>query len=70
MDGLINDHKLYNRFVPTSPTRIQVRDIVEAKLLFLAVPLRGGSFKMMLVLRDLTLLDGNYARVSHYSFLT
>ncbi|KAF8225190.1 hypothetical protein L208DRAFT_1307292, partial [Tricholoma matsutake] len=48
------------KYIPTSPMRIQVGDVVKAKLSFLAVPLRGGSFKMMVVLRDLTLLDGNY----------
>jgi hypothetical protein len=51
------------------PTRIQVGDIVEAKLSFLAVPLKDGSFKMMVVLQDLTLLDGNYTHVSCHAFL-
>jgi hypothetical protein len=44
--------------------RIQVGDVVEAKLSFLTVPLRGDNFKMIVVLRDVTILDGNYAHVS------
>ncbi|KAF8237673.1 hypothetical protein L208DRAFT_1246044, partial [Tricholoma matsutake] len=49
------------KYIPTSPTKIQVRDIIEVKLFFLAVPLRGSQFKMTVVLHDLTILDGKFA---------
>jgi hypothetical protein len=30
----------------------------------MVVPLRGGTFRMMIVLRGVTLLDGSYTHVS------
>jgi hypothetical protein len=57
------------RFVSIPPTKIQNGDIVEAKLSFLVVPLRGGNFKMVTVLREITIMDGSHAHVS-FLFVT
>jgi hypothetical protein len=39
-------------------------DIVEAHFTFTAVPVRGGKYKLMLVLRALTMLDYSHTMVS------
>ena len=43
-------------------------DIVEAQLTPMMVPMKGGAFKLMTVLRCLTLLDSTYSRVSRYGY--
>jgi len=45
------------RYEKMDPTRFKVGDIVEAQILFVGVPLKGGKAKLMIVLRALTLLD-------------
>ena len=41
-------------------------DIVEAQVTAMMVPMRGGTFKMIAVLRCLTLLDSTYSLVSQH----
>ncbi|KIM90321.1 hypothetical protein PILCRDRAFT_31490, partial [Piloderma croceum F 1598] len=41
----------------TDPTKFKIGDIVEAQVLFVGVPLKGGKARMMAVLCALTLLD-------------
>jgi hypothetical protein len=54
--------------MPIAPSRIQVGDIVEAKLSFVVVSLREKNFKMMCVLRELTILDGSYTHVRNVCY--
>jgi hypothetical protein len=42
-----------------------VGDIVEAQVSFVTVPLKGKKFKMIIVLRALTLLDSTPLKVSY-----
>lgn len=52
------------RYEPIPPVRFRVGDIVEAKATLMLVPIRQGQFKLMAVLRGLTLLDTTFAQVS------
>jgi hypothetical protein len=45
------------RYVEMDPMRFKVRDIVEAQVSFVGIPLKGSKAKLMVVLRALTLLD-------------
>lgn len=49
--------------VPYDPAKFRIRDIVEAQLSFLAIPLRD-KYRMKAVLRSLALIDGTHAEVS------
>ena len=40
-----------------------VGDIVELQALFMAVPLKQGKFKSVMVLRGITLIDGTFTQV-------
>ena len=46
-----------SRYEEMDPTRFKIGDIVEAQILFMGVPLKGGKVKMMTVLCVLSLLD-------------
>jgi len=43
--------------------RISIGDAVEAQVLFLIVPLKGRKYKMIIVLRAITLLDCSLLQV-------
>lgn len=49
------------------PAKLQVGDIVEVKVSFTAVELKASEYKVMCVLRAVTLLDGKYTQVRHRS---
>ncbi|PBK59613.1 hypothetical protein ARMSODRAFT_1027244 [Armillaria solidipes] len=46
-------------FVDISPSKIQIGDIVEVHMTFMAVPVKDGKKKVISTLRSITLLDGN-----------
>jgi hypothetical protein len=55
---------LENRFLPTGPQTFQEGDIVELQLSFILIPLRDQKSKMSVVLRSISLLDGQFTQVS------
>ena len=59
-----NHHLLRYQTIP--PVMFRTGDIVEAQLTPMMVPMKGGTFKLTMVLRCLTLLDSTYSRVSRY----
>ncbi|KIL57949.1 hypothetical protein M378DRAFT_60403, partial [Amanita muscaria Koide BX008] len=44
------------------PVRFQVGDIVEAQVSLMLVPLQGGQYQMVSVIRSLTLLDNSFTQ--------
>ncbi|KAF8219531.1 hypothetical protein L208DRAFT_1071909, partial [Tricholoma matsutake] len=51
------------RFQPCEPQTFHLGDIVQAQLLFVVIPVKGGQRKMLVVLRSLAMLDGNFGQV-------
>lgn len=47
-----------------SPVMFQTGDIVEAKMTFMATAVRGGEFKMLTILRGLTLVNPLHSQVN------
>lgn len=45
------------RYAIADPTTFKTGDIVEAQFTFAAVPVKGDNYRLMMVLRALTLLD-------------
>lgn len=60
---MITDHY---RFVDISPSKIQIGDIVEVHMMFMAVPVKDGKKKVISTLRSITLLDSNLTEVRFY----
>jgi hypothetical protein len=56
--------KLYIRYEIANPAIFGVGDIVEGQVSFTVVPMKKGKFKMLLVLRALTLINRVYSLVS------
>jgi hypothetical protein len=46
-----------------NPGRIQSGDVLEIQASFMVVPLKGKKFKMLIVLRAITLLDNSATKV-------
>ena len=57
---------IIDSYVPIPPSKFKVGDIVEVKVSFTAIQTRTEDFKIMCVLRALTLLDGTFTQVSRY----
>ncbi|KAF8871920.1 hypothetical protein BD779DRAFT_1399291, partial [Infundibulicybe gibba] len=53
-----------HRYLPVAPVKMQIGDIVEVQMSLIAVPLRGGQFKMTSVLRGVTLMNGQLTQVA------
>ena len=45
-----------------NPQNFHIGDIVEAKILFIAVPLKDNKYKMIVVLWSITLLDASFTQ--------
>ena len=56
-------HTFQHRYTPVKPVIFGVGDIVEVQASFMAVPLKQGKFKTMMVLRGITLVDGTFTQV-------
>ena len=54
---------MFNSYEPINPMRFRAGDIVEAQLSFAGVPLKNCKYKMLLVLRALTIMDTSPLRV-------
>ena len=61
---ILNQSEILSRYEVILPVRFQVGDIVEAKATFMLIPMRECHYKMMIVLRSLTLLDTSFAQVN------
>ncbi|PPR04342.1 hypothetical protein CVT24_013182, partial [Panaeolus cyanescens] len=68
-DNVVEYYKLKDQnrsdeysFERCKPTNFQIGDIVEIQISFAALPLRGGRFKMGLILRSIALLDNATSR--------
>jgi hypothetical protein len=48
---------IFNRYNKIDPNKIRVGDIIEAQVSFVAVPIKDRQFKLLVVLRAITLLD-------------
>ena len=58
-----HSHTFGRRYTPVKPVIFGVGDIVEVQASFMAVPLKQGKFKTMMVLRGITLVDGTFTHV-------
>ena len=52
------------RMQSVNPTKFCIGDIVEIQLSFVIFLIKGGKFKMALILRSMALLDGTETNVS------
>ncbi len=52
-----------HRFIDILPSKIQIGDIIEVHMTFMAIPQKDGKKKVMVTLRSVTLLDGNLTEV-------
>jgi hypothetical protein len=52
-----------NRFTITDPARFRIGDLVELQMNIVAVPVKGGHFKMISQLRTLAQLDCHFSHV-------
>ncbi|KAF8716420.1 hypothetical protein AX14_012357 [Amanita brunnescens Koide BX004] len=50
-----------------TPVRFRIGDIVEAKATLVLIPLRGGHFKLLAILRSLTIMDTSYTQIVQVS---
>ncbi|KAF8872727.1 hypothetical protein BD779DRAFT_1477389 [Infundibulicybe gibba] len=50
------------RFQVAKPQVFRIGDLVEVQVSFAVVPLKGGKYKMLSVLRSIALLDGQFAQ--------
>lgn len=55
-----------HRYCTIDPTKFRIGDIVEAQVSFTSVPLKEKKYKMIIVLRALTILDSTVVKVSVY----
>ena len=53
-----------NRYDTVNPIKFRSGDIVEAQVSFVCVPLKDAKYKMLVVLRALTIQDTSPLRVS------
>lgn len=51
-------------FLPTGPQTFQDGDIVEIQMSFIVIPLRDQKSRVSVVLRSISLLDGQFTQVS------
>jgi hypothetical protein len=51
------------RYEEMAPVKFREGDIVEAQLSFSLVPIKRGFYKMIAVLRSVTLLDSSFSQV-------
>jgi hypothetical protein len=49
-----------------APSRFRIGDLVEARATLMLVPLRDSEFKMVCVLRGLTLVDDTVSQVKEF----
>ncbi|KAF8329028.1 hypothetical protein F5887DRAFT_1081409 [Amanita rubescens] len=50
------------KYVEISPVRFQIGDIVEAQMTFMLVSLPGNDYKMVSILRSMTMLDNSFSQ--------
>jgi hypothetical protein len=50
------------------PIKIRVGDIVEIQSSFVVIPVRGGEYKMVSLLRSVTLIDKSHTQVSKQAY--
>ena len=53
-------HTFQHRYMPVKPVIFEVGDIVELQASFMAVPLKQGKFKSVMVLRGITLINSTF----------
>ncbi|KAF8340895.1 hypothetical protein F5887DRAFT_1076842 [Amanita rubescens] len=58
------DPKGIIKYEEIPPVRFRVGDIVEAKATLMVIPLKGGEFKLIAVLRSLTLWDAQFTQIA------
>ena len=58
-----HSHTFWHRYTLVKPVIFGVCDIVKVQASFMAVPLKQGKFKSMMVLRGITLVDGTFTHV-------
>ena len=58
-----HSHTFQCRYTPVKPVIFGIGNIVEVQASFMAVPLKQGKFKTMMVLRGITLVDGTFTQV-------
>jgi len=56
----------WHRYESTDPNKFRIGDIVEVQLSFVAVPVKENKFRLILVMRALTLLDCTQCKVLKY----
>jgi hypothetical protein len=56
--------EIFISFIPTNPTCFRIGDIVEVQFTISAVPVKKEKFKMILNLRSLALVDGDFTEVT------
>jgi hypothetical protein len=57
-------HRIENSYNRATPQMFRLGDIVEAQMSFIAIPLRGQTFKMITVLHSIALIDSTFTQVS------
>jgi hypothetical protein len=57
------DNLQFRRFEKCEPQMFRVGDIVEVQLSFVGVPIKEKHRKMLVVLRSMALLDGQFSMV-------
>jgi len=62
-EGNYDSRTFRHRYTPVKPVIFGVSDIVEVQASFMAVPLKQGKFKSVMVLRGITLVDGTFTQV-------
>ena len=63
IDNYTGHYLSLSRYISINPVKFQYGDIVEAQVSFQTVALKGGKYKMLVVLRALTLLDAMPTKV-------
>ena len=58
--------KMNTRYEEILPVRFRVGDIVEAKATLTVIQMKGSEFKLIAVLRSLTLWDTQFTQVSFW----
>ncbi|RDB26050.1 hypothetical protein Hypma_006130 [Hypsizygus marmoreus] len=53
------------RYINIDPSKIRIGDIVEVQISFVCIPIKDGFFKLMNILRAITLLDQSHRDVSN-----
>ena len=60
---IYDSHTFQHRYTPVKPVIFGVSNIVKVQASFMAVPLKQGKFKSMMVLRGIMLVDGTFTQV-------